>query len=347
VINTYNLNPFYFPTLFPLLFTPTLNWKSLIADIGIPIMADVVSFDSTSPRKTRQVLSRAQGDIPKISFGRDKTESDLNEYNQLLHYAQTSQEAAKRILDWIYNDTEFCWTGVNARLEYLALRAASTGKVQLNKQNNAGVITEIDVDFLVPDAQKTGVAQLITEANAANSKPITVFKTLQKAAKGKGFRLMFAYMDQDTLDNILISAETVKKVAPFIMQAVDLAQPPTLDQLNKYLAQNNLPVIAVIDQQLTFEDANGTRTVLTPWEPGVVAFAAEKVLGNTFHAPLADESITSPAIKVKRGHVLIKRFAVEEPLTESTLGMANAFPALGNASRMYLLDTLHANFLTN
>ena len=98
----------------------------------------------------------------------------------------------------------------------------------------------------------------------------------------------------------------------------------------------------MIDQILTFEDANNVRTTVEPWEPGVIAFTPEKTFGKTWHAPLADESVTeTSAIKVKRGHVLIKKFAEEEPLVESTLGMANAFPALGNASRTILVDTLN------
>lgn len=347
VINTYNLNPYYYPTLFPLGFTPTLTWKALTADTGIPVMADVVSYDASSPRKTREVVSRASGDIPKIMIGRDKEESAINEYNALLHYAKDGGDAAKAILDWIYDDTEFVWKGVNARLEWLALRAASTGKIELSKQNNAGVVTEIAVDFLVPAAQKTGVTVAITEANKATSKPITMLRNIKKAAKAKGAIVKFAFTDQDTLDNILVSAETIAKVAPWILKATQIDATPNLESLNKYLAAESLPTFIIIEQQLTFESSDGTRTVLTPWETGVICFSEDKVLGKTWYGPLADETVKSDALKVKRGHVLIKRFAVEEPLKECTIGMANAFPAIGNVSRKFMVDTLHTYFLTN
>lgn len=343
VVNTYVLNAFYFPTLFPLRFTPTLTWKAIVADLGIPVMADVVSFDSRAPRKTRQIVSRAQGDIPKISIGRDKVESEINEYNQLLHYANTT-EGALAIMKWIWDDPEFCWTGVNARLEWLSLRAASTAKIALNVSNNAGVVTEVDVDFLVPEANKMGVTVAITEDNAATSKPITMFKAIKKKAKDAGFVVNFAFTNQDTVDRMLVSEEVIKKVAPWILQATQLEAGATLESLNKYLAAQKYAQIVVIDQILTFEDKNNDRTVVEPWEDGVITFAPEKVLGTTFHAPLADESVESAAIKVKRGHVLIKKFANDEPLVESTLGMANAFPALANASRTILVDTLNTTW---
>lgn len=344
VLNTYNLNDFYWPSLFPLKFTPSLTWKTLTADMGVPVMADVVSYDSTAPRKTREIVGQAQGDIPKIAIGRDKSESQINEYNQLVNMARSTPGAAQAILDWIYDDPEFCWKGVNARLEWLALRAASTGKVTLAKNNNAGVVTEIAVDYKIPTENKTGVTVAITEANAATSKPITMIKAKTKAAKAAGWKAAFIMTNQETVDRVLISEETIKAAAPWLLQATNLEQVPTLEVLNRYLAASNLPTLVVIDSQVTFEDKDNGRSIVEPWEDGVMAFVPEKVLGNTWHAPLADESVSSPAMKVKRSHVLIKKFASEEPLVESTLGMANAFPALANPKRVILVDTLNTSW---
>lgn len=347
VVNTYNLNEYYYPTLFPLKFTPTLTWKSLIADIGARVMADVVSFDSKAPRKSREVVGKATGDIPKISIGRDKTETEMNEYRTLLYYANTT-EGSQAIMDWIYDDIEFCFNGVNNRLEWLALRAASTGKFSMTKDNNAGIVTAVDVDFLIPDGNKsgTGTDPLITAANAATSKPITKVKAIVKLAKAKGFKFKVIYTTLDTVDNILISAETTKLVAPWLVQATNLQQSPTMDALNSYMSQNGLPVFKVIDSTLTYEDKANKRTVLEPWEPGVMLFSENITLGNTWWSGLSDDLVTSDqSIKVKRGHILIKKFANPEPLMESTVAMANAFPSLGNPDRLFLVDTLHTGFL--
>jgi hypothetical protein len=344
VVNTYNTTDLYYPSLFPLRFTPTLTFKSIIADIGAKIMADVVSFDSRAPRKSRQVVKGAQGDIPKISVGRDKNETEINEYNQLLFYANTV-EGATAILDWTYNDVEFCFNAVNYRLEWLALRAASTGKFTLTSQNNAGVVTEAAVDFSVPAANKSGVPVSITIDNAATSKPITKIKGVVKAAKAANNAVRFMWMDQDTFDAILASEETIKQVAPWVLQATQLETQASPASLKSFLSANNLPEVIIIDSQLTFEDKDNNRTVVQPWEPGVILFSQTKQLGVTWWTRLADESVDSTvAIKVKRNHILMKKFAVEEPLQESTIAMTNAIPALSNAAGLYLVDTLNTNW---
>ena len=69
--------------------------------------------------------------------------------------------------------------------------------------------------------------------------------------------------------------------------------------------------------------------------------------GNTYHGPIADEKIDSEAAKVKREHVLIKKFSDDDPVKETTKGIANAFPAWGNADRCWQVDTLHTGFLAN
>lgn len=51
VINTYDLKPYYYPTLFPLTETPFLTWKMLEAQAGLKIAADLVSRGSTAPKK--------------------------------------------------------------------------------------------------------------------------------------------------------------------------------------------------------------------------------------------------------------------------------------------------------
>ena len=339
VLNSYTLTDFNFPTLFPLKFTPVLTWESLEGSEGSPVIADVVSFDSTAPRKIREKVSTAKGDIPKIAVAREKNEKDWNYYMSLQQYASDSSRQA--ILNWIWEDQEFTYKGVNGRIEYNALRAASTGKLALTKENNdGGLVTEYAVDFQIPTENKSGVSVSITVANATTSKPITKIKAIVKAAKAKGQLIRYIFTDNETIDGILASDETLKNVAPWVMQATQLTQVPTLASLNAALSNLGMPVIVPIESYLTIE-IKGVRTQVSPWETGVMLFSDSPVLGNTYHAPLADEMSTSTtSIKVKREHVLIKRFAIEEPLKETCLAMANVMPVISNVSSKYLVDTL-------
>jgi hypothetical protein len=345
VVNQMTLNAFSFPTLFPLKFSPTLTWKALQADQGIPIAADVVAYNSSAPKKTRQVVSRLTGDIPKIEISRIKEESDLNEYYQLQHYASTT-EGAKAILDWIYDDVAFCFTGINARLEWLAMQALSLGKIALSKTNNAGIVTETAVDFLVPSGHKSGVAVTWTEGHSATGVPITNIKAIVKLAKTAGYPVKYMLMDQDTFDVMCLQDSVIKFCASWVVKATSLQQAPTLTDVNNALKASNLPTIVIIDSYVAIELETGVRTTVNPWQTGVVTFVPDLTVGNTYHAPLADELVTdSTAIKVKRGHVLIKRYSLEEPsVQEVTKGLANAFPVWASAQQSYLMYTLDTSW---
>ncbi|MCS3000900.1 hypothetical protein NXW41_22180 [Bacteroides thetaiotaomicron] len=65
VINTYDLKPYYYPTLFPLKETYTLTWKALEAQVGLKIAADLVARGATIDKKTRDAIARLQGGHPE------------------------------------------------------------------------------------------------------------------------------------------------------------------------------------------------------------------------------------------------------------------------------------------
>ncbi|WP_337043858.1 major capsid protein [Emticicia sp. 17c] len=342
VANEYTLADFYFPTLFPLKFVTSLKWESLEGDFGAPVAGDVISWDSRAPRKRREVVSKLSGSIPKIGVAREKTESQMNEYYILKRY--NDDAARKELLNWIWEDQAFCFKAVNARLEWLALRAASTGKVVLSNTNNEGIVTDAAVDFLIPAANKSGVSVSITVENAATSKPISKIREVVQAAKLKGKRLNYIFTDQPMADAILASAETLEFVAPWVIQTNNFAQTSTLSTLNTALKGQGLPVIGVVESFIDIE-IRGERTHVSPWENGVMLFSENPTLGDTAHTRLADEDVeTANALKVKREHVLIKRFASEEPLVETCLAMANAFPVLNSANAKWLVDGLNTSW---
>jgi hypothetical protein len=346
VVNSLTLNAFSYPTLFPLKFNPTLTWKAIQADLGVPVAADVVAYNSSAPKKTRQVVSRLTGDIPKIEISRVKEETDLNEYYQLLHWGNTP-EGTQAILDWIYDDVEFCYTGVNARLEWLAMQALSLGKIALSKTNNAGgVVTETAVDFLVPTANKSGVAVTWTSGHSATGVPITNIRAIVKLAKAAGHPVKYMLMDQDTFDVMCLQDSVIKFAASWVLNATSLAPAPTLAQVNAALNASNLPTIIIMDTYVTIELETGVRSTVNPFTTGVVTFLPDLNPGNTYYAPLAEELVeATAAIKVKRGPVLLKKYSLDEPsIQEVTKGMANAFPVWATAQWSYLMYALDTSW---
>jgi len=340
VVNTYDLKPYYYPTLFPLSETPFLTWKMLEGQAGLKIAADLVARGATIPKKTREAISRLQGDIPKISIGREKLEDELTEYDIMLAMASQNPDL-KAIVEFWAEDTKYCWNGVAARAEWIALKQISLGKVTFSNANNASVVTEYNVDYQIPADQKIGVNTRWD--NGTTGKPFS--KDFPAAlAKGKaiGATYRFAFMNTATLAKLVEQEETIKYCASYLQNLAGMSQVPALSDVNamllKKVAFKGLQIVE-IDQDITIELPDGSRITGNPFEDDVVLFSESKVLGKTYWKRPIDMNLTgSVAMKVMNGHTLIKKYSEESPVKEVTEGIANLFPAWNLAGRSVLMQ---------
>ena len=343
VIHTYDLKDYYYPTLFPLKETNRLDWKMLEAQAGLKIAADLISRGATIPKKMRDAISRIQGDIPKISISREKTEDELTEYDIMVAMAGNNPDL-KALVEFWAEDTKFCWDGVAARAEWIALRQISLGKVKFTNSNNAAIVTEYDVDYLIPKEQKIGVATPYT--SGTSGKPLSKdIPTALKQGKSIGANYKFMFMNVETFAKFASQEEVVKKCATLIESITGATDTPDLQTVNAYLAKKKELYkglqIVVIDQDITIELADGTRTTSNPFEDDVILFSESKVLGNTYwKRPIDAKPIAgSVAEKVMHGHTLIKKYSTESPVMEVTEGISNLFPAWNLAGRSVLMQT--------
>lgn len=344
VIYNYDLKDFYYPTLFPLKETGSLTWKMLEAQAGLKIAADLVSRGATIPKKMRDAISRIQGDIPKIAISREKLEDELTEYDLMVLRSSGNPDLTALVEFWA-EDTKYCWDGVAARAEWIALRQISLGKVKFSNSNNASVVTEYDVDYLMSKQQKIGVNTAYTEAG--NGKPLTkdIPTALKLGKKLYGAKYKFMFMNVDTFAKFAAQEEVLKKCASFIQNATGTQDTPDLTTVNAYLTKKKelyggLQII-LIDQDITIELADGSRNTGNPFEDDVILFSESKVLGNTYwKKPIdAKKMPGSVAEKVMHGHTLIKKYSDESPIREVTEGISNLFPAWNLAGRSVLMQT--------
>lgn len=341
VIHTYDLKDYYYPTLFPLKETNRLDWKMLEAQAGLKIAADLVSRGATIPKKMRDAISRIQGDIPKISISREKNEDELTEYDIMVAMAGDNPDL-KALVEFWAEDTKFCWDGVAARAEWIALRQISLGKVKFTNSNNAAIVTEYDVDYLIPAEQKIGV---FLPYSGTNAKPLTVdIPRALKRGKSIGANYKFMFMNVDTFAKFASQEEVVKRCATLIESVTGATDTPDLQTVNAYLAKKKELYkglqIVVIDQDITIELADGTRNTSNPFEDDVILFSESKVLGNTYwKRPIDAKKVPgSVAEKVMHGHTLIKKYSTESPVQEVTEGISNLFPAWNLAGRSVLMQ---------
>ena len=344
VIQEYDTKEFYWPSLFPPKETYDLTWKTIEAKAGLKIMADIVARGSDIPKKQRKAFDRLMGDIPKLAISRELEEEELTEYDIMIALMSKANPDLKKIVEFWAEDTQYCWEGINARIEWMALKQISLGKVQLSNENNAAVITQFDVDYQIPAEQKMGVA---TVYSGTNSKPLTVdIPNAIKLGKKNGYNYKYAFMTMDTFEKVASQEEVIKRSATLNENLVGAMDTPDLATFNKYLAKKQTKYrglqVVIIDQDIACELQDGQQFNGNPFENDVILFSEDKILGNTFWKRPVDMSdrfkSVSKANMAMHGHVLIKKFSQESPIKEVTQGIANAFPAWNLAGRSILMQ---------
>jgi len=323
---------------FPLKYTTQLTWESLSGSSGNPVMADVIEYNASAPLKTRRVVTKTSGDIPKIAIKRQMDEKDMNDYNILKALANNTDRAA--LLDIVFNDIDFCYSGVMARTEYLALQALSYGAIALTTSNNNGIITEANCDFGIPSANKTAVGTVWS--TAASATPIADLEAVQDTAEDAGYNFSYILMDKATFRYMAATTEVRDKFAVFQRITSSRKSDPSLADLNAMLQAHLLPQIILVDSTVRFESADHALTSVAPWKTGYVTLVPDLNVGNVLHGPIAEEtaeSVSKKAIMVKRDHVLISKGSELEPFGEFTKGQANAFPRFNDVNGIYILKT--------
>jgi len=328
----------YWPDFFPFKPHTNLKYETLIGSQGAPVAADIVAFDVSAPEKTRKVVDKLHGSIPSIRVKRKMKEEDLINYNYLKN--SVSDATKKSLLDLVYNDVDFVLEAVQARLEWVVLQILSKPIFTLNRTNNNGIITEENIDFQAPTANKTG-ASALWSAGHDSCYPITDIETIVNTAIAAGVKLKYILMDRTSWGYVRINDEVKDFVYYETYGANKIKQAPSKDLLNKALAQNEFPEIMIMDQSITIENSSHSQSSANPWNTGYVTFLPDLKCGDMLHAPIAEElSPPKQVIQSKKGPILISKFSTVDPVAEFTKGELNAFPSWPTIDQCYFLYTL-------
>lgn len=339
-VTSKKVKPTYFPNFFGIKPVTSLKWETLTGEKGAPVMAEVISYDASSPLKTRQVVNKKFGDIPKTSISRKLNENEWNKLRALR--SDAGADANKQaILDIVFNDVDFCYNGVRARMEWLAMQALSQGKIILDSTNSAGVITETDVDFGIPADNKFGYTGNGDKAwSDKTSAPTVAFDNIAAKARENGDTLSYAIMDILTFNRMKATTDMQAALKSYVNVQGKFAI--TLNLINEYMEQNMLPKIVVVDPTVTFENEDHTRTTLKCWAPGKVAFVTDINVGDIQHGPIMAENLpeyNKVATCVKKDFVFLSKYSELNPAKEMTMAEANAFPVLNDPTSIYLFDS--------
>ena len=326
----------FFEQFLPYRLSPTLQFQTILGSFGAPVMADVIAYDSSAPEKTRAVISRLTGDLPKISMKKKLSETQLNDFMQLRNIQVADKN---QLLDFVYDDVDSVVQGCRSRMEWLALWL-SYGKITLARSTNVGLVTETAIDFQVPSANQVG-ASVDWDAASNTTKPITDIDAMNTLMLALGVSARYILMSPTSFRYLRISTESANFCFGRVLK--DGSKWPTQSELNSELRLNNLPEIIIIDARTTIESDDHVQSVATPWYEGVVLAIPQLEVGSMVHAISAEETFpVKQCTYSKSDNILVSKFSETDPVTEWTLGQVLAFPSwemAGECIQMYSLDS--------
>lgn len=335
-LNTRHVKPLVFPNFFGVKQKSSLTWATLVGEKGAPVIADVVSFDSTAPQKTREVVSKLSGDIQKTSVKRGMNESDYNEYKQLERDAMGDAQQLE-VLNLAFKDQDFVYNSVRGRFEWWIMQIMSRGGFHLTAQNNSGIVTAEFVGCGMLNNNKKVSSKDWSDANTADGLQDIDDVIVDASADGVTIR----YVVMHTADFALLKKQksTIEKIKAWVNQTSKIII--TKKVINEYLSEQEIPVqIITINPAVRIEDKSHRRRTVNPWERKRITFLEDLNVGDIQHGPIAaesSESVKKKAIMVKQDFILISKFSTEEPFKEWTKAEANAFPVVNDPDAMYIM----------
>lgn len=335
-LSTRHVKEMFYPNFFGVKHVSSLKWETLAGEKGAPVIADVVSFDSSAPQKSREVISKLSGDIPKISVKRGMNESDYNEYNNLTRLAQGDSKQLE-ILNLAYKDQDFVYNAVRGRMEWLCMQMMSRGGVHLSADNNQGIVTAEFVSSGIPNDNKKHSS--VDWDNATKADGLQDIEDVLVEASGKGVTIRYVVMHTADFTLLKKQKSTIERIKGWINNTSKVII--TKEIINDYLSAQEIPVkIVTVSPALRIEDKAHKRTTVNPWMRKRICFLEDLNVGDVQHGPIAaesSESIRKKALMVKQDYVLISKFSTEEPFKEWTKAEANAWPVLNDPDAIFLL----------
>ena len=315
-LNSRHVKPMYYPNFFGVKRVTSLKWETLVGEKGAPVIADVISFDASAPEKTREVIGKMSGDIPKTAIKRSMTESEYQEYKQLQRDAQGDSDQLE-LLNLGFKDTDFVHNGVRGRMEWASMQYMSRGGTNLTSSNNNGIVTTEFVGVGIPAANKK--VSSVDWATASTADGLQDIENVLADAVKEGVSLRYIIMLTTEFSLLKKQKATIDKIKGWINQTSKVVI--TKKVINEYLAEQENPC-----QIITINPA--------------LRFLEDLRVGDIQHGPIAaedSESLRKKALMVKKDFVLITKWSTEEPFKEWTKGEANAWPVVNDPEAIYIL----------
>lgn len=307
------------------------TYQTMGIDNGL-VAADMIALDSPLPIKSRPVIQRASGEVPKIGTERSMNETDRRQLRRMV----ASSEPALRINARLFNDVRHVYGGVLEQIEYRKLQGESQGFFVADT-DNVGIGVRVDYGYRAQNLFSaavvwgnpgyTAVGDLVSVINAASENGVTITRVK---------------MDTATKSLLLNSPDASNFVANW-NGFLNQGGTPTMTRLNEALQSEYGFVIEEVKRTIRLQ-INGAFQDVKPWADGQVVFLQDGRIGDLvwsdveeMHAPVGGVTYSTA-----EQFILISQYAAKRPsLKLWTDAQAVALPVI-NGYNIYKLDTTTA-----
>lgn len=321
---------FYREALVPS-FSADGRWASVLAEYT-RVAADIVALDSELPLKSRDSISTASGELPKMGLKKFLTEKQMKDIDAMIALGYPFASVANKI----FEDVQPCIEAIYERIEDIFLSELSTG-VGLSAHNN-GTGVRVDVGYL--NANKFGVQVLWSNTTTAN--PIDdIQQVFDKAMEDQNV-ITDMWLDDYALRNLYKNPQIRAQFAFDNGVSVNGTLAPTLD-LDKLSAvmQTKFGVNVHRVARKIKTEINGVKANHSPWQEGMVVFTCDTILGDLVWSTVAEATrrVANVEYQTADDFILVSKYSLVDPLREFTASQAMVLPVINNVDRIYTLNT--------
>lgn len=306
-------------SLFPEVKRDSLEFDMIKGAGRIPVAASVHSFDSEAEIGSRE------GSKEALELALIKRKLQMKEKDIIaLENPRTSQEQ-QYLMSRVYNDIDVLVAGVKAEVERFRMSALANGEIPITENGLSMVI-----DYHVPTDHKEILSGTSLWTNP-DSDPIGDLERWADALDEKPARAL-------TSTKLLIALLRHPSIIGALYGNNSLRVPTRAD-LNAFLTQHDLPVLAVNDGKYRRQNENGSYTTHRYFPENKIVLFGAGTLGETIYGPTAEEIRLSRDANVdmtKVGNVLAMVYEEgKDPVATWTKAVATALPSFPEADNVF------------
>lgn len=306
------------------------RWESISGEYN-RVAADVVAMDSPLPLKSRDALTSASGNIPKVGMELALTEKQMSDIDAMI----AQGIPVNTVVQKIFEDTPRVIAGVYERMEAMFLEGLSTG-VSLADSNNVGTGIRVDYGYLA--ANKFGVPT-VWAGNASSAKAVDDLQKVVDKAADDGNRIIKAYADRFWFAEFAKNDQARAQFA-FLQGIIGNAPALTSQQVSAVVENMFGFPVELVDRAIKTE-ANGVKSVSKPWAEGTIVFVCDNQVGNlVWTRPVEmNHPVAGVSYETADNYILVSKYRVNRPsLKEYTASQARVIPVISNPERIYTLN---------